>query len=66
MNLQELGTQYVEESTLIRNQIRELRPKLKEVDGYELLELRRKLSVLYEMASDCNKIGEHLHNYYSS
>lgn len=66
MNLQELGSQYAQESSFIKGQIRELRPKLKEASGYELIELRRKLTVLYEMASDCNKIGEHLHNYYSS
>lgn len=65
MNLQELGQEYIEESALIRNQIRQLRPKLKKVQGYELLELRRKLTVLYEMAADCNKIGQHLNNYYN-
>ena len=66
MNLQELGSQYIQESAFIRGQIKELRPKLKDARGYELIELRRRITILYEMAADCNTIGEHLNNYYSS
>ncbi|MGI6267887.1 MAG: hypothetical protein ACOYJN_02065, partial [Acutalibacteraceae bacterium] len=61
----ELGTQYVEQSVKIREQINELRPKLKTLSGNELLELRRNLAILYQMSLDCRKIGEHLQAYYS-
>ncbi len=65
MTLYELGTQYVEQSVEIREQIKELRPKLKTLSGNELLELRRNLASLYQMSLDCRKIGEHLQSYYS-
>ncbi|NCC86860.1 MAG: hypothetical protein EOM05_03190 [Clostridia bacterium] len=65
MTLYEMGTQYVEQSKEIRSQIRELRPQLKALSGYELLELRRKLACLYQMSLDCRRIGEHLQNYYN-
>lgn len=65
MKLKELGTEYLKESELIRQQINLLRPKLKTATGIELINIRRKLTVLYEMAEDCNNIGKHLHNYYS-
>lgn len=65
MTLYELGAEYVEQSVKIREQIKELRPKLKTLSGSELLDLRRNLASLYQMSLDCRKIGEHLQTYYS-
>lgn len=65
MTLSELGNEYIEQSVFIRNQIKELRPKLKTLRGNELLELRRRLARLYQMSLDCRKIGEHLQDYYN-
>lgn len=65
MTLGELGTEYIRQSEYITTQIHNLRPQLKTLKGYELLDLRRKLSNLYQMSLDCRKIGEHLQNYYN-
>ncbi|MEG0978415.1 MAG: hypothetical protein RR911_05825 [Oscillospiraceae bacterium] len=65
MTLFELGTEYLEQSDIIRSQIRELRPNLKIQSGNDLLELRQKIARMYQMSLDCRKIGEHLQNYYN-
>jgi len=65
MTLYELGAEYIEQSGQLRSQIKDLRPQLKTLSGYDLLELRRKLAYLYQMSLDCRRIGEHLQNYYN-
>ncbi len=65
MTLYELGTEYIEQSGQISKQIKKLRPQLKTLSGYELLELRRNLASLYQMSLDCKKIGEYLQDYYN-
>jgi hypothetical protein len=64
MTLMELGTEYMEQSESIRTQIRNLRPSLNNLSGQELLDMRRKITSLYQMSLDCRRIGEHLKNYY--
>lgn len=66
MNLTELGKQYIEQSEFLYEQIRELRPRLKIETGFELLELRRNLKIMYDMALDMKLIGMDLIDYYAN
>lgn len=66
MTLIELGKQYIEQSDFLYEQIRELRPRLKIEKGFELLELRRNLKIMYDMALDMKIIGMDLIDYYSN
>lgn len=66
MTLTELGKQYIEQSEFLYEQIRELRPRLKMETGFELLELRRNLKIMYDMALDMKIIGMDLIDYYAN
>lgn len=66
MTLNELGKQYIEQSEFLYEQIRELRPRLKIETGFELLELRRNLKIMYDMALDMKIIGMDLMDYYAN
>lgn len=66
MTLTELGKQYIEQSDFIYEQIRELRPRLKTLKGFELMDLQRQLKMMYDMALDAKIIGSDLMDYYAN
>lgn len=66
MTLYDLGKQYSRQSQNIRQEIRERRKNLPDVQGVELIEERRRIAQMYSIAADCAKIGEKLMHYYES
>ena len=64
MTLKELGSVYREEDEKLRDSIKKTRALLKLATGEELLNVRRKLLILYDMSRDMRYIAEVLENYY--
>lgn len=64
MTLKELGSTYREQDRLLQESIKRNRALLKVAKGEEILALRRKLLILYDMSRDMREIACILENYY--
>ena len=64
MTLKELGSTYREQDRLLQETIKKTRLLLKVATGEELLAVRRKLLILYDMSRDMREIASILENYY--
>lgn len=65
-SLKELGEEYAEYIRLNEENIEACKDKIKKAmgDGPELAELRRSLSILYEISRELKTNSEHLIKYY--
>ena len=64
MTLKELGSTYREQDKLLQESIKKTRALLRVARGEELLTVRRKLLILYDMSRDMREIADVLENYY--
>lgn len=64
MTLKELGSTYREQDKLLQESIKKTRALLRAARGEELLAVRRKLLILYDMSRDMRDIADVLENYY--
>ena len=64
MTLKELGRTYREQDELLQTSIKRMRALLKVAHGEELLNVRRKLLILYDMSRDLRYVAHVLENYY--
>lgn len=64
MTLKELGSTYREQDRLLQESIKKTRALLRVARGEELLAVRRKLLILYDMSRDMREIADVLENYY--
>ena len=64
MTLKELGRTYREQDELLQPSIKRMRALLKVARGEELLSVRRKLLILYDMSRDLRHVAHVLENYY--
>ncbi|MBR5218165.1 MAG: hypothetical protein IKV89_00395 [Clostridia bacterium] len=64
MTLKELGSTYREQDRRLQESIKKTRALLKVARGEELLAVRRKLLILYDMSRDMREIADVLENYY--
>lgn len=64
MTLKELGSTYREQDERLQETIKKTRVLLKVARGEELLAVRRKLLILYDMSRDMREIAGILENYY--
>ncbi len=64
MTLKELARTYREQDELLQVSIKRTRALLKVARGEELLRVRRKLLILYDMSRDMKQTAYILENYY--
>ena len=64
MTLKELARTYREQDELLQVSIKRTRALLKVARGEELLQVRRKLLILYDMSRDMKQTAYILENYY--
>ena len=64
MTLKELGSTYREQDRLLQESIKRNRALLKVAKGEEILAIRRKLLILYDMSRDTREVACILENYY--
>ncbi|MBR5272084.1 MAG: hypothetical protein IKU25_01630 [Clostridia bacterium] len=64
MTLKELGRTYRDQDELLQVSIKRTRALLKVARGEELLKVRRKLLILYDMSRDMKYVAHLLENYY--
>lgn len=64
MTLKELAQTYREQDELLQVSIKRTRALLKVARGEELLQVRRKLLILYDMSRDMKQTAYILENYY--
>ena len=64
MTIDELAREYEEQHKILQNKIKGLRPLLCIYSGEDLLLLRKRISVYYDMACECKRISALLSRYY--
>lgn len=64
MTIDELAAEYEQQYKALRAKIEGLRPLLYVYSGNDLVVLRRKLKIYYNMASECKCISSILGSYY--
>lgn len=64
MTIDELAREYEEQQKILQNKIKGLKPLLCIYTGEDLLLLRKRISVYYDMACECKRISALLSRYY--
>lgn len=64
MTIYELANEYEAQCALLVNKIEGLRPLLCVYQGQNLLNLRRRIKIYYDMAADCRRTSRLLLGYY--
>lgn len=65
MTVTELAQEYEDQYRVLNAKIKGLRPLLCVYRGEDLLQLRRKIKIYYDMASQCKVISTMLTEYYT-
>lgn len=64
MTIDELAREYEEQHKILQSKIKGLKPLLCIYSGEDLLLLRKRISVYYDMACECRRISALLSRYY--
>lgn len=65
MTIDELAKEYEQQAEILNKKIYSLLPLLKVQQGKDLLNLRKRIKIFYDMYMECKKTAELLKGYYN-